>query len=324
MQNYACPSCKKNLLFTDNKKTNIICSNAKCNYSKKPFLVKSEIPILIPFENEYCILKRKIQKSFTNYGSQKRTLKTNKFLNNKLKKKLKQFFVGENKYSKDNYKFLSEKLKPNKKILIIGGGIKGEGSSIFYRECKRQKINMEIIDIYISKECTVVADAHYLPYKDDYFDLIIIQAVLEHLAFPNIAVKELERVLKVNGIIFSDVPFIQNVHEGSYDFTRFTHSGHRLLFKEFNEIKSGVNQGAFSSCLFILSNTISSFSRVKMLGPLTRLLFSRVAKFLDKILSNKDNIDIACGTFLICYKPKKSFRKKNYKWIVDYYQGNQD
>ena len=190
-------------------------------------------------------------------------------------------------------------------------------------KCKNQKITLEVIDIYISKECTAVADAHYLPYKDKYFDIIIIQAVLEHVAFPNVVVREINRVLDFQGIVYSDVPFLQNVHEGPYDFTRFTHSGHRLLFKEFDEIKSGCNQGAFSSLLFIFSNTISSFTRIKILGPIIRLCFSRFSRFLDKLLSKEDNIDIACGTYIICMKPRKEKKYKSYKWIVDYYKGNQ-
>mgnify|MGYP001234042046 CR=1 FL=1 len=39
-------------------------------------------------------------------------------------------------------------------------------------------IKIESIDVYMSENINAVADAHYLPYKDEAFDIVIIQAVL--------------------------------------------------------------------------------------------------------------------------------------------------
>jgi hypothetical protein len=36
---------------------------------------------------------------------------------------------------------------------------------------------------------------------------------------------------------------MQQVHEGRYDFTRFSHLGHRRLFRHFDEIESGPSAG---------------------------------------------------------------------------------
>ncbi len=52
--------------------------------------------------------------------------------------------------------------------------------------------------------------------------------------------KEIHRVLKDDGIVYADTPFMQQVHEGAYDFTRFTLSGHRWLFKNFALLDSTV------------------------------------------------------------------------------------
>ena len=66
-----------------------------------------------------------------------------------------------------------------------------------------------------------------MPFKE--IDLVIIQAVLEHVMYPNKVVSEIYRVLKNDGLIYSETPFMQQVHEGPYDFSRFTESGHRLF-----------------------------------------------------------------------------------------------
>ena len=100
-----------------------------------------------------------------------------------------------------------------------------------------------------------IADAHNIPIVNEYFDCVIIQAVLEHVLRPNQVVNEIFRVLKANGIVYSETPFLQQVHEGPYDFTRFTESGHRYLFKNFELIKSGASDGAglqFFGLLIIL------------------------------------------------------------------------
>jgi len=80
---------------------------------------------------------------------------------------------------------------------------------------------------------------HTIFFDASSFDGVIIQAVLEHVVEPNHCVEEIHRVLKENGLVYSETPFMQQVHLGRYDFTRFTHLGHRRLFRKFKEICGG-------------------------------------------------------------------------------------
>ena len=50
-------------------------------------------------------------------------------------------------------------------------------------------------------------------------------------------------VYKDDGLVYADTPFMQQVHMGRYDFTRFTYLGHRRLFRKFEEIDSGAVSG---------------------------------------------------------------------------------
>lgn len=50
-----------------------------------------------------------------------------------------------------------------------------------------------------------VADVHKLPFKDKFFDLIILAETLEHVVDPIRAMKELKRILKDDGIILVEL-----------------------------------------------------------------------------------------------------------------------
>jgi SAM-dependent methyltransferase len=91
----------------------------------------------------------------------------------------------------------------------------------------------------------VVADAYELPYADESVAAIHCEAVIEHLEFPDRAIREMYRVLKVDGQIFSATPFLQAFHACPNHFQNFTLRGHERLFERagFRIISSGVCVG---------------------------------------------------------------------------------
>lgn len=313
-----CPGCRGILLgIKSANKSVLICKNTKCHLSSKNFNIIEGKPVLIPFGFKYCIFKEFKNIKNINLGSQKRIIN---FKKKKIMGFLQKFFYGRNIQTLKNFDYLYKLLNYNNKVLIIGGGTIGSDMDIFLKECKEKKISFESIDIYFSDNVTAIADAHYLPYKDNYFDAVIIQAVLEHVINPQKVVNEIYRVLSKNGYIYSETPFMQSVHEGAFDFNRFSHSGHRWLFRDFKEISSGAHQGAFSSALFIFSYAISGLLKNSKVGILIRIVFTRFCSFLDRLVLSKYNIDVACGCYFL---GKKMNSKKNNNWIVDYYEGSQ-
>lgn len=123
---------------------------------------------------------------------------------------------------------------PGKRVLVIGGGTVGQGMDQLYTES-------EVIgtDIYHSPNIALICDGHKLPFADRSFDGVVIQAVLEHVLNPDQVVAEIYRVLRSSGVVYAETPFMQQVHEGAYDFTRFTFSGHRWLFRWFDQVDAG-------------------------------------------------------------------------------------
>lgn len=80
------------------------------------------------------------------------------------------------------------------------------------------------IDIYY--------DGKKIPFKDYYFDSIFSTEVLEHVFNIDDIIKELYRVLKIDGYILVTVPFVWNEHEVPYDYARYTSYGLKHLFEK--------------------------------------------------------------------------------------------
>lgn len=316
---YHCPVCKISLLDHGNF---FSCSNPICISPIKEFPLIGDVPLLIPFGMDLCVFTALPVTKNINLGSKARVIpgifiEFNSFL--------RRLLYGVNRITTNNYKVLSSFLVNNStRVLIIGGGTIGGGASEFYRDCQCKHILLEAIDVYLSPHIKAVADAHYLPYKNNSFDIVVIQAVLEHVIDPQKVVDEISRVLNDDGVVYAETPFMQSVHEGPYDFFRCTGSGHRWLFRNFKEIYSGVHHGAFSSVLFILSHAISGLLRTRYAGILLRIIFSRLANILDYFVSTKYNNDVACGNYFIGSKISSSNVRNDASWIVSYYQGAQD
>ncbi|USH05140.1 class I SAM-dependent methyltransferase [Grimontia kaedaensis] len=202
------------------------------------------------------------------------------------------------------------------RVLIVGGGTIGEGMDRFYEDA-----NIELVsfDVYASPNVQFVADAHCIPLGDNSFDAVIIQAVLEHVMDPGMVVSEIHRVLKPNGLVYAETPFLQQVHEGPYDFMRYTESGHRLLFRQFSLVKSGVCSGAGTQLLWALEGFFSGLFRSHWAGKAIKLSLFWVMLF-DRLIPEKYNVDAANGVFFLGAKTECSISNAE---IVAHYKGAQ-
>jgi SAM-dependent methyltransferase len=202
------------------------------------------------------------------------------------------------------------------RVLIIGGGTVGQGMNWFYDD---PGVALVSFDIYASRMVQFVADAHHIPLADGSFDGVVIQAVLEHVLEPHMVVGEIFRVLKKDALVYAETPFLQHVHEGPYDFTRFTESGHRYLFKNFELIKSGASAGAGTQLLWSIDNFFRGVFRSKGLGKMTKLCFFWL-QYTDRLIPEPYNIDAASGVFFMGRKRPSLIDGKG---MVAHYKGAQ-
>lgn len=219
----------------------------------------------------------------------------------------------------ENIKWLVKLLLTNKKtarVLIVGGGSIGQGIECLYEDAR---IELVSFDIYASPHVQFVADGHNIPLADDSFDAVIVQAVLEHVLEPNTVVAEIYRVLKQDGIVYAETPFLQHVHEGAYDFTRYTESGHRYLFKDFELIGSGSCGGAGTQLLWSIDNFVRGVFRSRRIGKVIKLGFFWL-QYFDRIIPESYNIDAASGVFFLGRKQSTAI---NGNEAVAHYKGAQ-
>lgn len=218
----------------------------------------------------------------------------------KIVSKLRDIALGQNISTLNNINMIIATIKPRSKILVVGGGAIGSGMSSIYsiKDC-----TIFSFDIYDSPNVNIIADAHYMPFANDQFDLVIAQAVLEHVLEPAVVVSEIHRVLKPHSLVYTEIPFLQPVHEGAYDFTRYTLNGHKWLLRDFSLIKAGAHQGACTSSLMVISFMISAIFKARIIGIGIRVLFARISKLIDQLIDDKWNSDVACGTYCLAIKP---------------------
>ena len=229
------------------------------------------------------------------------------------------YIFKESEKTIENINLFLKKISFKKKtsILVVGGATQGQGTQKLWTN---KKVKITSIDICASSNTDYVADAHYLPFKSNYFDGVFIQAVLEHVVSPETVVKEIYRVLKFNGIVYAETPFMQQIHMGKNDYTRYTVSGHRYLFRFFKNIKCGVNGGPGTVLAWSLKYFFWSIFGKKISNYLSIIFFMIFANF-DKFISIKKSWDSASGVFFLGKKDKKY--KFKVKELNKYYHGLQ-
>jgi SAM-dependent methyltransferase len=156
----------------------------------------------------------------------------------------------------------------------------------------------------------VVGSVESMPFESGSIDLVIAQEVLEHVGSPDVAVREVHRVLKQGGVAYIQLPFVIGYHPCPQDYWRFTHEGiGRLVESEnFDVVRTGMSVGPAVGFYRIFVEFLSIFASVifpKVYRP-AKFLFSILLyplKWLDPLLKRSDQAcRIAGGYFVICRK----------------------
>ncbi len=122
-------------------------------------------------------------------------------------------------------------LNKNLKVLHIAP------EQAFYKKFKKNK-NWEYITSDLNSPLAdVKADITKLPFKDNTFDLIFCNHVLEHIKEDKKAMKELYRVMKPGGTGFFQIPLDQN-REKSFEDDSITDPHERsLIFGQYDHVR---------------------------------------------------------------------------------------
>tara|TARA_B100000029_G_scaffold510451_1_gene601962 strand:+ start:524 stop:1177 length:654 start_codon:yes stop_codon:yes gene_type:complete len=92
------------------------------------------------------------------------------------------------------------------------------------------------LNIHPGENIDVVSDGTHYPFDDETFDKIMLRCLLEHVEDPSKIIKESTRVLKSDGKIVIEVPFINPIHAAPDDYYRFTPNGLKKIIQDQNLI----------------------------------------------------------------------------------------
>lgn len=201
-------------------------------------------------------------------------------------------------------------------VLMVGAATRGMGTDILYSDAAIRQI---AFDVYPSALTNFVADAHKIPLASSSVDAVCIQAVLEHVLDPRQVVAEVDRVLKPGGLVYAETPFMQQVHEGAYDFTRFTELGHRWLWRNFETLERGALGGPGLSLYWSVKYFLRGLTRSKVVADVASIPFGIFA-LLDRVIPEAHKVDGANGAYFLGRKVPRSLAVGE---IVSNYMGAQ-
>lgn len=303
-----CPRCRSDI---GDDVSEWRCTNTKCRYESEPFPVVSGVPALVDFERSVIDADRL---NDTDGASQITRPRFSAALSKLVRPNssvptsarvgamLKELRTG----------VVTMGRRP--RILVIGGGAVGNGLSELYED---NAVDLITFDIYASPNVQFIGDGHAMPLAAESVDGVIVQAVLEHVLEPTVVAAEIDRVLRLGGLVYAETPFMQHVHEGPYDFTRFTESGHRYLFRRFEVIDSGAVSGAGTVLSWSIERFVRALTRSTKLGKIAALCFFWLC-LLDRFLDPRHSLDAASGVYFLGRKTERPISPRE---IIAYYQG---
>jgi SAM-dependent methyltransferase len=290
-----CPVCKGDLARPDG-------SRIRCAGCQREYLAIEGYPVLVDFEAS--VLERGAV--FSRAG-------TSELQRARPSRSRPPWYLQQ---VEANVMRLLAELQSGARILVVGGGEDVHRLGAVYNE---PTLSVVGFDLYVSALTQFIADAHQIPLRDGAFDAVVVQAVLEHVLDPHEVVAEIHRVLRPGGIVYAETAFLQGVHEGAHDFTRFTELGHRWLFRRFTEIDRGAIGGPALQTVWAIDYLARGVFRSRRMGLRSRRLLLGL-NGLDRFVPQPYRDDAAPAVFFLGRRSEVELAPRS---LVQLYRGAQ-
>jgi SAM-dependent methyltransferase len=142
---------------------------------------------------------------------------------------------------------------------------------------------------------TVQGDGLALPFRDDTFDLILSQAVLEHVLEPQRYVDEMVRVLRPGGLVYIEVAFMQPVHMAPMHYFNVTPHGLAHLCRGLETVEHGAFGRLVDQWEWIGREAGANEALTEQERALMRRMFAKV----DAAISPTQLANVASGACLL-------------------------
>lgn len=187
------------------------------------------------------------------------------------------------------------------KVLNIGGGRK-RGRFSF-----PSQTNVTVADINKNFKPDVVCPVEKLPFKNNFFDVVVAIELFEHVREPEKGIGECIKVLKPSGYFIFSMPFMYPVHADPKDFQRWTEEKIKQVLNNYPvKIKKFKIQGYYFTVLADLIRkpilNLPILIRYFLYLGIFPLLYILV--YLDDNISKKSLLlkKYHAGYFVICQK----------------------
>ena len=143
-----------------------------------------------------------------------------------LKKVLKRVFLPN---APNERSFLEQHLShfatrnSNKLILDVGAG-ECQYAYLFNKKNKYETCDLKD-SFHTGVEYDIVSNIYEIPRKDSHYDVVLMLQVLEHIEEPVRALKEINRIMKEEGVLFLSVPQAAGDHFEPYHYFNYTQYG---------------------------------------------------------------------------------------------------
>ena len=135
--------------------------------------------------------------------------------------------------------------------------------------------NKEFLNIDLQKDNSI----------DLRYNFAVIFNVLEHVLIPNLAIKNISKILKKNGKIIGSTPFIFRIHGAPKDYSRFTkdHLIELLKSNNFENIQIiELGTGPFLACISLLRSYLKYLPIIYQLLVFLSLVIDKLIKLIIK------------------------------------------
>jgi hypothetical protein len=103
---------------------------------------------------------------------------------------------------------------------------------------------------------------------------------------------------------------------GAYDFSRFSLSGHRWLYRQFEQLAAGSVGGAGTASVWSFRNLCRALGAGNKVATLLSLAVFYL-RFLDRFTKRRPNADVASGTYFLGTKSQRTLAPRE---MVRYYE----
>lgn len=176
--------------------------------------------------------------------------------------RLLQFNSSRHRLLEENTSF-AQTMLPNSMVLDAGCG--DAPYKHLFTDMRYETADFAQSDRPYAEQITYVCDLKSIPAKNNRFDYIVFNQVLEHIPEPQAVLDELYRVLKPGGKMICTAPLMYHEHEQPYDFHRYTQFGWKHLLE-----KSGFTierldwlEGFFGLCGYYMETIYYNLPRKK-------------------------------------------------------------